>query len=153
MVYNSTPILDPIDKVESLNSFFNYTFTVSHFTLSSMDQMRTPVNQLNHITVDESDILRHSLILIQPRLKGVTTCISPCASSLASPVTNLFTVCVSQCCLQQEWKIHKICPFLKKKISQMYQTLVPFLYYAASLKQWKVHVSSTLKSFLLFTQK
>ena len=68
------------------------------------------------------------------RLKGGDN-ISPyvlkhCTTSLASPITKLFTTCLTQSCLPQEWKMHKICPVPKKgDLSNMsnYQSLLCFL--------------------------
>ena len=56
LVYDSSFVSDPIDKVEVFNRFLNSTFTVSDFALPSIDQMPTSVNQLSHITLDKSDV-------------------------------------------------------------------------------------------------
>ena len=118
LVYNSSSVLDPIDKVEAFNRFFNSTFTVSDFALPSIDKMPTPMNQLSHITIDESDVFEALTNLSPSKALGCDN-ISPyilkfCATSLASPVKNLFTLSLSQSCLPQEWKTHKICPIPKK---------------------------------------
>lgn len=118
LIYNSTFILDPTDKVEAFNNFFNSTFTLSDFELPPIDQMPTPTNQLSHITIDECDVFQALSNLSPSKAQGCDN-ISPfvlkfCATSLASPVQNLFTLCLSQCFLPQEWKTHKIRPIPKK---------------------------------------
>ena len=118
LVYNSLPILHPKDKVEAFNNFFNSTFTVSNFVLPPMNQMPTPTDQLSYISVDESDVF-DALINLNPLKAQGCDNISPyvlkyCATSLVTSVTRLFTACLTQYCLPQEWKIHKIRPIPKK---------------------------------------
>ena len=96
LVCNSTSILDPIDKVEVFNRFFNSTFTVSDYALPSINQMPTPVNQLSHITIDESDAFE-ALTKLSPSKAQGCDIISPyvlkfCVTSLAFLLEKLFTL-------------------------------------------------------------
>ena len=80
-----------------------------------MDQIPTTVNQLSHITMDESEVFE-ALTNLNPSKAQSCDNISPytlkfCTPSLASPNINLFTLHLSQHCLPQKWKIPQICPF------------------------------------------
>ena len=68
--------------------------------------------------MDESDVFK-ALIQLDPSKAQGCDNISPyvlkyCATSLTSPITKLFTTCLTQSCLPQEWKMHKISPIPKK---------------------------------------
>ena len=89
-MHNSTFVVNPIDKVEAFNNFFNSTFTLSNFKLPSPDQTPTPTNQLSHISIDECDVFQ-ALSYVSPSQAQGCDNISPsalkfCATSLASPV-------------------------------------------------------------------
>ena len=61
--------------------------------------MPTPVNQLSHITIDESDVFEALTNLSPSKAQGCDN-ISPyvlnfCATSLASPVKKLFALSLS----------------------------------------------------------
>ena len=101
-----------------ITSLTLYTFTLSNFKLPPLDQMPTPTNQLSHITINEYDVF-HALSNLSPCKAQGCNHISPsvlkfCVTSLVSPVQDLFNLCLSQCCLPQEWKTHKIHPIPKK---------------------------------------
>ena len=74
--------------------------------------------QLSQITVNESDVLEALISLNPSKAQGCDN-INPhilkyCCTSLTSPVTHLFSTCLNQSTLPQEWKVHKICPIPKK---------------------------------------
>ena len=118
LIYDSTPIYHPKEKVEAFNKFFNSTFTISDFVLPPQHRMPTPSNQLSQITVSESDVFE-ALVCLNPNKAQGCDKINPhilkyCCTSLTSPVTHLFSTCMNQSILPQEWKVHKICPVPKK---------------------------------------
>ena len=80
----------------SINSYFNTTFTISDYKLPPMHQMPTPLQQLNHISLDESDVFK-ALIQLNPSKAQGCDNISPyvlkyCATSLTSPITKCLSL-------------------------------------------------------------
>ena len=74
--------------------------------------------QLSEITVNESDVF-DALIPLNPNKAQGCDNVNPhvlkyCCTFIVSPVTHLFSTCLNQSTLPQEWKVHKICPIPKK---------------------------------------
>ena len=104
---------------------------ISDYKLPSTHQMPTPLQQLNHFTMDESDVFKASIELNQSKAQGCDN-ISPnvlkyCSTSLASPTTKLFTTCPPRAIYLKNGKCIKFVPFLKEVISPTYQTFTLYL--------------------------
>ena len=77
-----------------------------------------PSKQLSQITVSESDVFG-ALISLNPKKAQGCDNINPhilkyCCTSLASPVTHLFSTCLNQSTIPQERKVDKISLIPKK---------------------------------------
>ena len=112
------PIYHPKEKVEAFNKFFNSTFTISDLVLPPQHRMPTPSNQLSQITVSESDVFEALVSLNPNKAQGCVNIKSHilkyCCTSLTSPVTHLFSTCMNQSILPQEWEVRKMFPVPKK---------------------------------------
>ena len=115
--YNSVYASNTHSKVDLFNSFFNSFFSSSDLVLPPMSQLPTPSNHLSSINVSSEDVytalssLDHTKALgcdqISPRL------LTLCAGSIVESVTTLFCESLTNGCLPDEWKIHKITPIFK----------------------------------------
>jgi len=79
--------------------------------------MPTPTTQLSHVEITVLDVFEE-LNSLDPSKAFSCDDVSPyilkyCATSLATPITSLFTQCITTSSIPQEWKTHKICPVPK----------------------------------------
>ena len=73
IILNSEPVPDAQQKAELFNCYFNSVFTSSDFVLPPPNQHPTPNNQLNHITIDPSDVHQALLALNTTKAHGRMT--------------------------------------------------------------------------------
>ena len=113
---------DTHSKVDLFNSFFNSVFSCSDFILPPMSQLPTPSNHLSSIDVSSinvsSEDVYTALSSLDPTKAFGCDQISPrlltlCAGSIVESVTILFRESLTNGCLPDEWKIHKITPIFK----------------------------------------
>ena len=81
------------------------------------DERPTPTNQLNHITIDTSDVYTALVTLDTSKAAGpddiVPLILKTCADALTTPLTHLLNTCLQTCSVPEEWKVHKIVPIPK----------------------------------------
>ena len=115
--FKSVSASDTHSKVDLFNSFFNSVFSSSDFVLPPMSQLPTPSNHLSSINVSSEDVYT-ALSSLDPTKAFGCDQISPrlltlCAGSIVESVTKLFRESLTNGCLPDEWKIHKITPIFK----------------------------------------
>ena len=115
--FKSVSVSDTHSKVDLFNSFFNSVFSSSHFVLPPMSQLPTLSNHLSSIDISSEDVYTALLSLDPTKAFGCDQ-ISPrlltlCAGSIVESVTTLFCESLTNGCLPDEWKIHKITPIFK----------------------------------------
>ena len=119
IIHNSNPVHDPAhEKAIIFNNYFNSVFTRSNYILPPVYTLPTPELQLSEIRITEEEVLETLSALDPSKAPGCDN-ISPlvlkrCANTLSAPVTNLLNKCLQSSTLPSQWKIHKICPILKK---------------------------------------
>ena len=112
--------VNPIDKVEAFNNFFNSTFTLSDFKLPALDQIPTHTNQLSHISIDECDVFKHQPISVLPRLKAATTLVHLYKNSVQLHQLLQFNISLLSAFLSivfhRNGKRTKSVPYLKRRL-------------------------------------
>ena len=119
IIHQSSPVYDPIIKANLFNRFFNSTFSSSTYVLPPVECLPTPTSQLSHIDITPIDVY-NALSSIDPTKAIGCDNIHPyilkhCATTLCTPITNLFQACIQNQSLPTEWKVHKIRPIFKKE--------------------------------------
>ena len=105
------------EKASLFNTYFKSVFTKSNFVLPSSSDIVTPDPIISDITISEEAVYKSLSSLNPTKAIGMDN-IGPkvlkiCAASLTIPLHHLFLMCLSQCKIPSEWKIHKITPVYK----------------------------------------
>jgi len=105
------------EKASLFNTYFKSVFTKSNFVLPSSSDIVTPDPIISDITISEEAVYKSLSSLNPTKAMGMDN-IGPkvlkiCAASLTIPLHHLFLMCLSQCKIPSEWKIHKITPVYK----------------------------------------
>ena len=105
------------EKASLFNTYFKSVFTKSNFVLPSSSDIVTPDPIISDITISEEAVYKALASLNPTKAMGIDN-IGPkvlkiCAASLTIPLHHLFLMCLSQCKIPSEWKIHKITPVFK----------------------------------------
>ena len=119
MFLDSTPATSDSEKAELFNKYFHSVFANTTYVLPPTSDLPTPAttNTLSNIVISESDILEELTSLDPTKACGLDN-IGPnllkhCSIALATPLHHLFSMCIQQCSIPSEWKIHLISPIHK----------------------------------------
>ena len=95
------------------------TFSSSSYVLPPVRCLPTPTSQLNHIDITPTDVYNALSSLDPTKAVGCDNIhryiLKHCATTLYTPVTNLFQASILNQLLPTEWKVHKIRPIFKKE--------------------------------------
>ena len=85
--------------------------------IPSVEELSTPAFNLSEISISELDEFR-ALSSLNPTKAGGIDGIGPrvlkfCAVALYQPIHYLFTLSLSQHCIPEEWRVHRITPIYK----------------------------------------
>ncbi len=111
-------LFDDSRKANALNSFFNSTFTTSHFRLLPTCEMPTPTTQLHEISFNSLEIYSTLSKLDTTKAMGPDNLhphlLKLCADKIYDPITCLFNYIMNTQLIPQEWKIHLCLVFYPK---------------------------------------
>ena len=130
LAYNSTTATSDLDKA---NAFINYFYSVfyqnsSHICLSDLPFL---TKSFCFVTFSKEDTYK-TLTSLDPTNAMGDDSIPPivikhCAVALLEPVHHIFTQCVSQSFLPNEWKSHNIIPIPNQRTKHKSKAIVPSL--------------------------
>ncbi len=110
-------LFDDTAKANSLNTFFNSTFSVSDYTFPQLSDLPKPLTQLNEITFDSLEVYKVLSKLDTSKAMGIDTIhphlLKMSALLIYEPVTSLFNNIMQTQLIPKEWKTHKIIPIPK----------------------------------------
>ena len=106
-----------ISRAELFNTFFHSIYTVSSFSLPSVDNHAATLPTLSNISFSEVEVL-HALSALDPTKSMGTNRIGPrllrsCSLALYIPLHHLFSVSITRGIIPTEWKCHSITPVFK----------------------------------------
>ena len=89
-----------------------------NFDFPPVAELPSPMQQLSCIDISTCDVFEALTMLNHTKAAGCDN-MSPkilklCATSLIDPVYHLFNICLEKASFPMEWKIHKMCPILRK---------------------------------------
>ena len=154
LINNSTPSFK--DKVEAFSSYFSTTFTINDCKLPPTHHMPTPLRQINHIMMDESDVFK-ALIQLNPSKAQGWDNISPyvleyCTTSWHHQLQNFSQLFLLRDIYLKNGNCIKLAPFLKRVISRMYQTVALYLCFIAYQKFYDLNCNDSAMRVLACTQ-
>lgn len=117
MYFNSCSAEDDKSKSSLFNAFFESVYSKNEPFTAPPDEP-SPKDVLHNIEFSPDEVFS-VLINLDPDKASGCDKISPkvlrgCAQSLYIPLHHLLSLCVSQCSLPLQWKIHRIKPVFKK---------------------------------------
>ena len=115
ITYKSSQASEDTAKASLFNRYFQSVFTQSSFKLPLA--LPPPEVSISHITIVETDVYKALISLDPDKAMGIDG-IGPkilkyCSLSLYKPLHHLFSLCLSQHCIPEQWKIHLITPIHK----------------------------------------
>ena len=115
--YNDLQASDPANKANLFNSFFNTTFSTSSFEAPSLTNLPLPLDSpvISDFGPDE---VYNALVALDVTKSQGPSGISPrvlkeCATVLAQPFADFFTICINSASIPSQWKVHLIVPIPK----------------------------------------
>ena len=112
-----TQLFDDTAKANTLNRFFNSTFSISDYTLPQISDLHKPSTQLNEITFDTLEVYKALSKLDISKAMRIDDrhphLLKISALTIFQPVTLLFSSIMITQIIPEEWKIHKIIPVPK----------------------------------------
>ena len=119
MLLDSTPATSDSEKAELFNRYFHSGLTNTTYVLPPISDLPTPAtsNTLSNIVISESDILEELTSLDPTKASGLDNIgpnlLKDCSLALTTTLNHLFSMCIQQCSIPSEWKIHLISPIHK----------------------------------------
>ena len=106
-----------ISRAELFNTFFHSIYTVSSFSLPSVDNHAATLPTISNVSFSEVEVL-HAQSALDPTKSMGTDRIGPrllrsCSLSLYIPLHHLFSVIITSGIIPTEWKCHSITPVFK----------------------------------------
>ena len=140
IILDSEPAPDAQQKAELFNCYFNSVFTSSEFVLPPPNQCPTATDQINHITIDPSDVHQPLLAVHTTKAHGPddngSVLLKACAGPLYLAIIHLFKTCMQSCSIPNEWKVHKIIPIPKGFDQSVIQNYIQISLLCILSKSW-----------------
>ena len=105
------------DKASLFNEYFYSVFTPSSFDTSLMGDISASATAITNIVISDTDVYSVLASLDPSKSSGIDG-IGPkvlkySALALYIPFHHLFSLCMTQCSIPSEWKMHRITPIFK----------------------------------------
>ena len=105
------------DKANLFNTYFHSIFTRSSYKIPPLEGLPSPTHTLSDIGISEMDVYEALNSLDISKAMGIDgigpKVLKHCAVALYEPLHHLFLLCLSQCSLPSEWRVHLIVPVFK----------------------------------------
>ncbi len=105
------------DKANLFNHFFQSVFKPSRIVYPAQDSLLVPNKVLNNFSISEQDVYKVLAALDPSKATGPdgipARVLKLCSCSLTQPIHHLFSQCIIQSYLPEDWRIHKVIPAFK----------------------------------------
>ena len=105
------------EKASLFNKFFHSVFSTTNYVLPPTTDLPIPESPINDVVITVSDIFNTLSSLDPSKASGLdgigSNLLKYCAIAICNPLHHLFSLCLSQHYVPNEWKFHCITPFFK----------------------------------------
>ena len=113
----SSVVTSDHDRASLFNQFFHSVFTISSYTLPSIDSLPQPPLTIDDLPISHMEVLTALQSLNPSKSMGIDgigpRLLTNCALALYVPIHHLFSLSIAKQVIPSEWKCHSITPIHK----------------------------------------